>query len=332
MPVCAELLLRNVPNLPGPSGGEYSTGAAQGGVIYPSTRNGVDPGPGPPFSAKEDNGSYDSSGSSHTDTRERNSGTVDVAATPEVSATYRDAYLQLESFQVQLGIGYAASSGPPPIPRRTRPTAYQPYPVQPTYVARSPHPSDVPHQQDPVAVITTSSQPPSMPQSPRPSAYRLCPVQLAYVAARSPHPSDVPHQQSPVAVITTSSQPPHIPQSTHPTAHQPYPVQLAYVATRSPHPSDVPHQQDLVAVIATSSQSPHMPQSPHPNTYQPYPLQTVYAARSHHPSDVPHQQNPVAVTATSSQYQGSAFVQDALGRPYYQQWYPILPCLAAVSN
>ena len=35
---------------------------------------------------EEDDGSYDSSDSSHTETRERKSGTIDVAATPEVSA------------------------------------------------------------------------------------------------------------------------------------------------------------------------------------------------------------------------------------------------------
>ena len=70
-----------------------------------------------------------------------------------------------------------------------------------------------------------------------------------------------------------------------------------------------------------SSRSPPIPRSPRPTTYQPYPVQPDYAARPPYPSDVPHQQNPVAVIATNSQYQGSAFVQDEVGRPYYQQWY-----------
>ena len=118
MPVCAELLLRNVPNIPGqgPSSGEYFMSTPQGGFIYPSTRNGVDAG-------------------------------------------YGDAYPQLPaSSWPQPGIGYGVSSRSPPIQRSPHPTTYQPYPVQPAYVAHSPRLSDVSHRRNPVAAIATGSR------------------------------------------------------------------------------------------------------------------------------------------------------------------------------
>ena len=81
-----------------------------------------------------------------------------------------------------------------------------------------------------------------------------------------------------------------------------------------------------------SVRSPPLPRSPRPTAYQPYPVQPTYAARPPHASNDPHRQNPVTVLATGSQYQGSTFVRDTFGRPYYQQWCSHLPPLVAVSN
>ena len=81
-----------------------------------------------------------------------------------------------------------------------------------------------------------------------------------------------------------------------------------------------------------SARSPPLPRSPRPTAYQLYPIQPTHATRPSHASNVPYQQSPVTVLATGSQYQGSTFVRDTFGRPYYQQWYFHLPLLAAVSN
>ena len=223
----------------------------------------------------------------------------------------------ITSPRLQLGIGHVTSLQQPPMGRSYPPAFRQMVPHRPPHAVFS-------HLQNPGPMTATSSH------------YQgLTGVQhklegAGHRGAYSGVPVS-PRLQPGVGVSVNHLSRPLTPRSTCPTAYQPYPVQPAYVA-RSPHPSDIPHQQNLVAMIATSSQSPHMPQSPHPTAYQPHPVQPTYVIGSPHPPDVPHQRNPVAAIATSSQYQGSAFAQDALRRPYYQQWYPILPFLAAVCN
>ena len=99
------------------------------------------------------------------------------------------------------------------------------------------------------------------------------------------------------------------------------------VSSRSAYPQVlVSPRLQLGTGHVTSSQQPPMGRSYPPAFHQMVPSQVADVPYHPHHFNFSHLQNP------SSQYQGSAFIQDGLGRPYYEQWYPNLPFLAAGSN